>query len=59
MHNVWLALSWILALLFGLLAVSMFLMGNTLRGLILVIIVLLLLPPVRSVAHAGIENPYK
>lgn len=48
METVWLVLSWLLAILFGLLAISMFLTRNYIQALVLLVIILLLLPPVRS-----------
>lgn len=48
MRYVGLTLSWVFSILFGLLSLSMFLMGNTLQALVLLALVLLLLPPVRS-----------
>jgi pimeloyl-ACP methyl ester carboxylesterase len=48
MHILSLALGWILGILFGLLALSMFLTGNRLQAILLLGIVCLLLPPVRN-----------
>ena len=41
-------LAWIFSALLGVLALSMFLTGNTMRGILLVVAILLLLPPVQS-----------
>ena len=41
-------LSWIFSVLLGVLALSMFLTGNTVRGVLLVVAILLLLPPVQT-----------
>jgi len=41
-------LSWIFSILLGILAFSMFLTGNTLRGIFLLVAILLLLPPVQT-----------
>ena len=41
-------LGWIFGILLGILALSMFLTGNTQRGLILLLAILLLLPPVQT-----------
>jgi len=41
-------LSWILSILLGILALSMFLTGNTVRGILLVVAILLLLPPAQT-----------
>jgi len=46
-----LVLSWLFSILFGLLAISMLLMGNLLQAIPLLGLVLLLLPPVRTLAH--------
>lgn len=51
MHFVWLVLAWLLAILFGLLTISMFLMGNTIQAIPLLVIVILLLPPTRSLVE--------
>ena len=51
MHFVWLVLAWLLAVLFGLLTISMLLMGNTTQAIPLLAIVLLLLPPIRSLVE--------
>jgi pimeloyl-ACP methyl ester carboxylesterase len=51
MHYVLLVLSWLLSILFGLLAVSMLLTGNLLQAIPLLGLVLLLLPPVRALVH--------
>jgi pimeloyl-ACP methyl ester carboxylesterase len=51
MKYVYLVLNWLFSVLFGLFALSMFLMGNWLQALPLLGIVLLLLPPVRTLAH--------
>ena len=45
-------LGWIFSILLGVLVLSMFLTGNTLRGVLLLVAILLLLPPV----HTLIEN---
>jgi len=42
-------LSWIFSIILGLLALSMFLTGNTMRGILLVVAILLLLPPVQTI----------
>ena len=41
-------LGWIFSILLGILAFSMFLTGNTLRGIFLLVAILLLLPPVQT-----------
>jgi len=41
-------ISWIFSIILGLLALSMFLTGNTMRGMLLIIAILLLLPPVQT-----------
>ena len=41
-------LSWIFSALLGVLALSMFLTGNTMRGMLLLVAILLLLPPVQT-----------
>ena len=41
-------ISWIFSIILGLLALSMFLTGNTMRGIFLVVAILLLLPPVQT-----------
>lgn len=41
-------LSWIFSVLLGVLALSMFLTGNTVRGVLLLVAILLLLPPVQT-----------
>jgi len=46
-----LVLSWLFSILFSLLAISMLLMGNLLQAIPLLGLVLLLLPPVRTLAH--------
>ena len=51
MQFVCLALSWLFAILFGLFALSMVLMGNQLQAIPLLGVVLLLLPPVRTLIH--------
>jgi pimeloyl-ACP methyl ester carboxylesterase len=51
MGFVFLVLSWLFSFLFGLLAISMLLMGNLLQAIPLLALVLLLLPPVRTLAH--------
>ena len=51
MQYVSLVLSWLFSILFGLFALSMLLMGNWLQAIPLLGIVLLLLPPVRTLAH--------
>jgi pimeloyl-ACP methyl ester carboxylesterase len=51
MKYIGLVLSWLFALLFGLFALSMVLMGNLLQAVPLLGITLLLLPPVRSLLH--------
>jgi pimeloyl-ACP methyl ester carboxylesterase len=48
MHVVGLVLSWFFGILFGLLTLSMFLMGNRLRAILLLGATLLLIPPVRG-----------
>ena len=40
-------LSWIFSILLSILAISMFLTGNTLRGIIRLVAILLLLPPIQ------------
>ena len=39
-------LAWMFSILLGVLALSMFLTGNTVRGILLTVAILLLLPPV-------------
>jgi pimeloyl-ACP methyl ester carboxylesterase len=51
MQTVFLVLSWLFAVVFGLLTLSMILMGNWLQATALLGIVLLLLPPVRTLIH--------
>ena len=51
MKYVYLVLNWLFSVLFGLFALSMFLMGNWLQALPLLGIILLLFPPVRTLAH--------
>lgn len=46
-----LALSWLFSILFGLLAISMLLMGNLLQAIPLLGLVLVLLPPARALAY--------
>ena len=41
-------ISWIFSIILGILALSMFLTGNTMRGMLLVVAILLLLPPVQT-----------
>jgi len=41
-------LSWLFSVLLGVLALSMFLTGNTMRGVLLVVAILLLLPPIQT-----------
>ena len=48
MAIVGLILSWIFSALLGALALSMFLTGNTMRGVLLVVAILLLLPPIQT-----------
>jgi pimeloyl-ACP methyl ester carboxylesterase len=43
-----LVLSWVFSILLGILALSMFLTGNAIRGILLVVAILLLLPPVQT-----------
>lgn len=57
MHILSLILSWLLSILFGLLALSMFLTGNPLQGIPLVAAVLLLLPPARGLIQQLIGRP--
>jgi pimeloyl-ACP methyl ester carboxylesterase len=57
MQYVCLVLSWLFAILFGLLTLSMVLMGNLLRAVPLLAIVLLLLPPVRTLIHSQAGSP--
>jgi pimeloyl-ACP methyl ester carboxylesterase len=57
MHTVALILSWLFSILFGLLALSMFLTGNPLQGIPLVAAVLLLLPPTRALIQQLIGRP--
>jgi pimeloyl-ACP methyl ester carboxylesterase len=51
MQYVGLVLSWLFATLFGLFTLSMVLMGNQLQAIPLLVVVLLLLPPVRTLIH--------
>jgi pimeloyl-ACP methyl ester carboxylesterase len=51
MKYVLLLLSWFFSILFGLLAISMVLVGNPIRAILLLGVVLLLLPPVRFLIH--------
>lgn len=51
MKYVSLALSWFFSIIFGLFALSMFLMGNWLQAIALLGVVLVLLPPVRTLVH--------
>jgi pimeloyl-ACP methyl ester carboxylesterase len=51
MHFVFLVVSWLFSILFGLLAVSMLLTGNLLQAIPLLAIALVLLPPVRALVH--------
>ena len=57
MDTVALALGWILSILFGLLALSMFLTGNPIQAIPLIAIILLLLPPVRGLLQQVIGRP--
>jgi len=41
-------LGWLFSILLGILALSMFLTGNTMRGVILLVAILLLLPPIQT-----------
>jgi pimeloyl-ACP methyl ester carboxylesterase len=52
-----LALSWFFSIIFGLFALSMFLMGNWLQAIALLGVVLVLLPPVRTLAHRLTGRP--
>jgi hypothetical protein len=51
MKYVSLVSSWLFSIIFGLFALSMFLMGNWLQAIALLGVVLLLLPPVRTLAR--------
>jgi len=51
MKYVWLVLSWFFSIIFTLVVLSMALNGNWLQALTLLVIVLLLLPPARKLAH--------
>ena len=51
MQYVFLILSWLFAILFGLFTLSMVLMGNRLQAIPLLGVTLLLLPPVRTLIH--------
>jgi pimeloyl-ACP methyl ester carboxylesterase len=51
MGFVFLVLSWLFSILFGLFAVSMLLMGNLLQAIPLIGLVLLLLPPAKALAY--------
>jgi pimeloyl-ACP methyl ester carboxylesterase len=57
MHYLFLVLSWLFSILFGLLALSMLLMGNLLQAIPLLGLVLVVLPPFRTLAYnlAGIS----
>jgi pimeloyl-ACP methyl ester carboxylesterase len=57
MQYVFLILSWLFAILFGLFTLSMILMGNRLQAIPLLGIVLLLLPPVRTLIHNQLGKP--
>lgn len=48
MATVGIIISWIFSALLGILALSMFLTGNTMRGILLVVAIFLLLPPVQT-----------
>lgn len=50
-------LGWIFSLFLGILALSMFLTGNTLRGVILVIAIFLLLPPIQTLIKNQFGKP--
>jgi pimeloyl-ACP methyl ester carboxylesterase len=52
-----LTLNWFFAILFGLITISFFLMGNWGRGIILLAITLVLLPPVRSLTRQVVGRP--
>ena len=52
MEYVFLVLGWLFSILFALFALSMLLMGNLLQAIPLLGLVLVLLPPVRALAHA-------
>jgi hypothetical protein len=57
MTYVTLALSWLFGIIFGLFALSIFLMGNWLQAIALLGVVLVLLPPVRTLAHRLTGRP--
>jgi pimeloyl-ACP methyl ester carboxylesterase len=57
MYILSLILGWMLGILFGLLALSMFLTGNPLQGIPLVAATLLLLPPTRALIQQLIGRP--
>ena len=50
-----LALGWFFSLLFGLLALSMLLLGNWLSALLLILVLLLCLPPMTRLLHTELE----
>ena len=57
MEYVSLVLSWLFSIIFGLFALSMFLMGNWLQAIALLGVVLVLLPPIRTLAHRSAGRP--
>jgi len=57
MNYVALILSWLFGTIFGLLAISMFLLGNWLQGIALLGATLALLPPVRALVRSLIGRP--
>ena len=51
MKMIWIVLSWLFSILFAIIAVAMFGMGGRLQALLFLGIVLLLLPPFRTLIH--------
>jgi pimeloyl-ACP methyl ester carboxylesterase len=57
MNVVGLILSWFFAVIFGVLTVSFFLMGNWPQALVLLGLTLVLLPPIRALLQQGVGKP--
>ncbi len=55
MSILWMVFGWVFAIVFGLVTVSMLLLGNWLHALVLFLVVLLCLPPVNSLLRNGFD----